>query len=138
MNNDYLLIARNFKQKQCEISEISEIKGEQGSLSVPMPTDTKSSCEISEKGEISTLVDEYMTERQEIHQSLGGQADLPGDYDHKATIVGTTPPYEAALARQEWLAKVDWRYGLRCGLTGHQCLHCRGIPCHDSIEWEGQ
>lgn len=36
---------------------------------------------------------------------------------------------------QAWLVTVDWRMGLRCGMSGQQCRICRGIPCLGSTEW---
>jgi hypothetical protein len=65
--------------------------------------------------------------------------DSNGAYDGKATLPGAVPPLQAAQELQEWLAGIDWRYGLRCGISGLQCRHCRGIPCEGSTEWlEGQ
>lgn len=136
---DWLTIARSFKP-----SEESDHPSEHTKVSI---SDTET-YEIDENNEkraaqenlspLSVLADEYLSERQQITQALGIQEDTPGDYDHKATIAGGIPPYEAALARQEWLAGIDWRYGLRCGKDGHQCRACKGIPCHDSTAWQGE
>jgi hypothetical protein len=96
-------------------------------------------CEKSEKSEKSppqAQVQEYLAEREAIGRALGIQEDAPGDYDHKATVAGGVPPLQAILARQEWLASLDWRYGLRCGFTGQQCRHCKGAPCQGSTEWQ--
>ena len=77
-----------------------------------------------------------MAGRAEAIQALGVAEDEPGSYDHKAALPGAAPPLQAALDRQAWLSGIDWRYGLRCGLDGHQCRVCRGIPCRGSGGWQ--
>lgn len=89
----------------------------------------------ADKQAINASVAEYMALQDLSRTALGIVEDLPGDYDHKATIAGGTPPLVAVQALQAWLATVDWQSGLRCGQDGHQCRVCKGIPCQGSVSW---
>jgi hypothetical protein len=57
-------------------------------------------------------------------------------YDTKATIAGGKPPLQQVQELQDWLATIDWRYGLRCGISGQQCRVCKGLPCRGSKAWQ--
>lgn len=108
---DYLKIAREFKESPSnEIAPASN---------VPAPQ-----CEISELCEISPFF-------EGIDDGAVARA-----YDTKATVPGQKPPLQQLEEQQAWLATIDWRQGLRCGLSGRQCKVCKGIPCHGSTEWE--
>lgn len=131
----YLRIARNFtptKQGQPALSQehIQVERAQHEATSKPDPGPP--TCEKSEISEIRSDA----TEPAEARHILSALPyDQPGDFDHKATIPGDVPAYERVLAMQEWLAGIDWRPGLRCGVTGRQCLKCKGIPCEGSTEW---
>jgi hypothetical protein len=63
------------------------------------------------------------------------EGEIAKAYETKATIPGQMPPFQRVKALEAWLASIDWRYGLRCGKTGEQCVVCKGLPCINSIEW---
>src|SRR5262245_21668063 len=133
MSNDYLSIARAFKADPRR-AEPAPNNLDGGDVLRKKRNKRKKVEQAVSQSQPSASVTEY-AECQAIHQELGIQEDQLGDYDHKASVAGGIPPLEAVLARQEWLAGIDWRYGLRCSLTGRQCRVCKGIPCVDSTAW---
>jgi hypothetical protein len=73
---------------------------------------------------------------QILADALAKEAEIAKSYETRATLPGGVPPYQRVLQQQEWLSSIDWRYGLRCGISGQQCRVCKGMPCRDSTEWD--
>jgi hypothetical protein len=146
VKQDYLRIAREYMERageQTTAEDVTHRAPNRPTADTGAVSDA-TVCEISEISEISpdrqalaSLAAEYVQGREQITGNLGidTPSTSPGAWEHKSTLPGQPSPAEQIAVLQEWLTGIDWRQGLRCGLTGKQCRACKGIPCRDSTAW---
>jgi hypothetical protein len=136
MPQEYLKIADDFVREIAQTHISAEDNKSRSEAVMPerprQSSDTE--YEINEINEIGQGVETGESTEPQAKYELHEDA-FAATPDLERSIPDSMPALEPVIASDEQLSLVDWRNGLRCGISGRQCLLCRGAPCIGSTAW---